>query len=35
MHGDGTVDQVFLFGEDIVLGAREGPIFEELKGGGG
>jgi hypothetical protein len=33
VHGDGTIYEVFLFGEDIVIGAREGPIFEELKGG--
>jgi hypothetical protein len=33
VHGDGTVYEVFLFGEDIVLGAREGSIFEELGGG--
>lgn len=35
VHSNGTVYEVFLFGEDIMLGAREGPIFEELKGGRG
>lgn len=31
MHRDGAVDEVFLFGEGIVLSTGEGPIFEELR----
>lgn len=31
VHGDGAINEVFLFGEGIVLGAGEGPIFEELR----
>lgn len=31
MHRDRAVNEVFLFGEGIVLGTGKGPIFEELK----
>lgn len=32
VHGDSTVDEVFLFGEDIMFRTREGPVLEELGG---